>query len=1037
MKMKHAERSLTGLLVAWLLLMAVWLVPGSAWARIAPSGREATPALGAYEAPAEASMEMRGVSTVALGEGEESVAEGQRAGVPAGAGALRPAYTAERTSPAVSARAVKPRAPSGGDGTLKFILDPATQAAQNMRGLTLLAKSVMGMNANPKDTWPTPIKDGEKFPKNVGHFAVGYSIGEPSKDNYFLLKTESDAGNVFKLGSVEFEITVVANDELAQRQNYLIPKPHTVWKRNFKPNSYEGDDVNVYIHEISSKIPLQIKHYVDGREMSAPPAGWKLMYDQVREIGWGTDGMKVPQGAKLQYSWTPDGVQIDGVRRLPKQIKINGQAVNPIPVASAAGEWKVPADAGGVTIEVYWEKDVRKITCTVNDVNRQSRTELKLNGKVIDSGSSIDGKITKVGLEAHAKLGFTAFAVSVNGILTRLRESGNGSLLIDDVSLPAGGEDANIVVYYVPYDERGDYYTVSVDPSITNGTVTVNPPVAKVHDTIKLTITPDLGFACNGVTVTWKVLGMGDYTPFPIPSFKMIEASDVTVTATFEEFPGVVFTVNGGATVTINGNGGSYTATAGASDTQVTVPNVPLPTEGKVTVTSGGHTVEVPVKVDAGGVATPSDLTLHPVTVTVVEQGTTTGIANATVTAGGQTSAKTGGDGVATLYLVREVTYSDLGATAMGYNGISGQTLTVNGGGLATPDKIELAKAGTHSVAFTVSPGATVTVKDGSNVTHTAQDADNDGSVTVPGVPEITTGGTVTVASGGHTVEVPVKVDEHGVATPRDLTLHAVTVTVVEQGTTTGIANATVTVGGQSVTADTDGVATLHLVKGVTYSDLGAAATGYTAISGQTLTVDGGGHATPDKIELTKAGQSDPYLHVFVVDENLRAIDGVSVSVNVSGEEPRVTDRAGHAAWQLKADGKYELTLKKDGYVMVTTSVKLDVRGHDLTVVMQRVAQADPKKEDPKGHVTAVESELLAGASLYPNPAREYTTLQGIEHAEMVSILTLSGVEVQRLAVPGEREHKLDVSSLAEGIYLVVLETRGGERRTLKLVVRR
>ena len=121
----------------------------------------------------------------------------------------------------------------------------------------------------------------------------------------------------------------------------------------------------------------------------------------------------------------------------------------------------------------------------------------------------------------------------------------------------------------------------------------------------------------------------------------------------------------------------------------------------------------------------------------------------------------------------------------------------------------------------------------------------------------------------------------------------------------------------------------------------------------------------------------------------------------------------------------------------MTAEVQLEVSGHDFTVVMQRVAQADPKKEDPKGPVTAVESELLAGASLYPNPAREYTTLRGLEHAEMVSVLTLSGVEVQRLAVPGEREHKLDVSSLAEGIYLVVLETRGGERRTLKLVVRR
>ena len=205
-----------------------------------------------------------------------------------------------------------------------------------------------------------------------------------------------------------------------------------------------------------------------------------------------------------------------------------------------------------------------------------------------------------------------------------------------------------------------------------------------------------------------------------------------------------------------------------------------------------------------------------------------------------------------------------------------------------------------------------------------------------------------------------------------------------------------------------------------------------------TLAVDGSGNAAPSEIALAKAGtagQSDPYLHVFVVDENLQAIE--KVSVNVSGEEPRVTDRAGHAAWQLAANRPYDLTLKKKGYVTVTTSVWLEALGHDLTVVMQREAKADPKKEDPKGQVTAVESELLAGASLYPNPAREFTTLHGLEHADAVSIFTLSGVEVQRLAVPGEREHKLDVSSLAEGIYLVVLETRGGERRVLKLVVRR
>ena len=499
----------------------------------------------------------------------------------------------------------------------------------------------------------------------------------------------------------------------------------------------------------------------------------------------------------------------------------------------------------------------------------------------------------------------------------------------------------------------------------------------------------------------------------------------------------MTFTVDNGATVTINGNGGTYTATAEAGKTEVKVPSVPDITTGgtvtvKATVDGQERVVTVPVTV-ANGVATPSDLKLHEVRVTVVEQGTATGIASATVTVGGQ-EATTDGSGVATLHLVKDVTYRDLGAAATGYTAIGGQTLTVDAAGVASPAQIALAKA-VPPVTVTVDGGATVTLVDADGKSYTETDTDGNGEVTLPNVP-VPTAGTVTVEANGHTVKVPVTVGADGTMSPRDLKLYPVTVTVVERGTATGIANATVTVGGQEATADGSGEATLHLVKDATYRDLGAAAAGYTAIGNQTLTVDANGDATPVQIELAKkAGQSNPYLHVFVVDENLQAIDKVSVSVKDEGSQD--TDPAGHAAWQLAANRPYDLTLKKKGYVTVTTSVWLEALGHDLTVVMQREAKADPKKEDPKGQVTAVESELLAGASLYPNPAREYTTLQGLEYADAVSILTLSGVEVQRLAVPGEREHQLDVSSLAEGIYLVVLETRGSERRTLKLVVRR
>ena len=348
MKKKHAERSLTGLLAAWLLLMAVWLVPGSAWARIAPNGGEATPARGAYETLVEMDVAMRGVSTAAPREREESVAEGQREGVPTGVGALRPAYAAERTSPTVSAREVKPRAPSG-YGKLHFFVDSATRKELNIGLCVLFAQAVWGSNGN-NDGWgfaARPVKEEGEFVKDVGHFSVGYSIGEPSNNNRTYFKTEADAGNVFNLNDSVFEITVVANDNLAKPGDHPGVK-RTVWMRN------NGDNVNVYIHKIRAKISLQIKHYVDGREILAPEE-LKLLYDQVRKVGWGTDGMRVPYGATLQYGWEHGEVLVDGVLRRPK-IKINGQAVNPIPATSKTGEWVVPYNADSVTIKVEWEK---------------------------------------------------------------------------------------------------------------------------------------------------------------------------------------------------------------------------------------------------------------------------------------------------------------------------------------------------------------------------------------------------------------------------------------------------------------------------------------------------------------------------------------------------------------------------------------------------------------------------------------------------------------------------------------------------------
>ena len=325
MKKKHAERSLTGLLAAWLLLMAVWLVPGSALARIAPSGREATPAWGAYEVPAEASMEMRGVSTVALGEGEESVAEGQREGVSESAGALRPAYTAERTSPEVSARVGRPRAPSG-NGVLHFILGNDIKDDPNFSGMSFVVNSC---NPSGTDDGKDYIFDEQEFKGGVGHFRVGLAPGLISGKNCECFELDDVSKGIFSYRGSQYEITVLVEGEVFSKAPYN-QNGFAVWQRKYTNN------VDIYIRKVVEKIPLKVKYYVDGNEEPLHEEGLNVVYDVVRPAGWDADShggaVLVPPGSTLQYSWE-FGSTLDGDVVRPMLIKIDGAEVE-IPEAS-------------------------------------------------------------------------------------------------------------------------------------------------------------------------------------------------------------------------------------------------------------------------------------------------------------------------------------------------------------------------------------------------------------------------------------------------------------------------------------------------------------------------------------------------------------------------------------------------------------------------------------------------------------------------------------------------------------------------------
>ena len=720
--------------------------------------------------------------------------------------------------------------------------------------------------------------------------------------------------------------------------------------------------------------------------------------------------------------------------------------------------WGVTYEKGAAARAGYSTATINKFTVDEHGAADPGAVELEKKALEIvtvtvkDNGSNVEGA--------------TVTLISSDGTRYEEKTDGNGKAAIQDVPVPTEGtvtveKDGKIVTVPVEVDADGHINPPVVDIADANvwpvkvtvveqGAVTPKKPIANATVTVGAQTSAATG--ADGVATlhllkgkTYKevkamaagyddtcvaltVYASGDYNPREMALVK-------------KAVKGVTVKVNESATVTlVDGAGDSHTATDSEARGEVSLPGVPVTTTGKVTVTAavGGKTreLEVPVTVDKDGTVHPGDLTLHPVKVKVVDSQSKQPIEGAKVTAGGQTSAAADAEGMVTLYLAKGLTYAGVKAGAAGYIDRSDITLSVYGQWPVVPGEIELVLKPRENVTVSVDANATVTLVDADAKSYTGTETGGSGKVTLVDVP-VPTKGTVTVEANDHTVTVPVTVGADGTMSPSDLTLHPVTVTVVDGQSGQPIRGAMVTVGAQaSAATGADGVATLYLVAGVTYTDVKAVANRYETTTVDelkvTVTTSGSATATPDRIEMLP---QEPYLHVFVVDENLQAIEKVSVSVKEEGS--KTTDSAGHAAWKLTAGKEYELTLEKEGYITVTAKVRLSELGHDLTVVMQRVAQADPKKEDPKGQVTAVESALLAGAALYPNPAREYATLQGLEHADAVSIFTLSGVAVQRLAVPGEREHKLDVSSLAEGIYLVVLETRGGERRVLKLVVRR
>ena len=80
----------------------------------------------------------------------------------------------------------------------------------------------------------------------------------------------------------------------------------------------------------------------------------------------------------------------------------------------------------------------------------------------------------------------------------------------------------------------------------------------------------------------------------------------------------------------------------------------------------------------------------------------------------------------------------------------------------------------------------------------------------------------------------------------------------------------------------------------------------------------------------------------------------------------------------------------------------------------------------------------LTQLSLFPNPVKDFTTLKwGTPETATIEVFSISGQVLLQESVINQSQQTLDLSTLANGLYLLVITNAQGHTGTLKIIVRR
>ena len=177
-----------------------------------------------------------------------------------------------------------------------------------------------------------------------------------------------------------------------------------------------------------------------------------------------------------------------------------------------------------------------------------------------------------------------------------------------------------------------------------------------------------------------------------------------------------------------------------------------------------------------------------------------------------------------------------------------------------------------------------------------------------------------------------------------------------------------------------------------------------------TLTAD----LPPVEVTLEKTTQPTTVILTFEVkDETGQAVQDATVQI---ANLEKKTDGAGVAKCEI------ELSNKETSYVVTKTGYKKYTRF--VTPTSNQTISVQLERE-----TTPVESVALSVVALRPNPASTVLLVDNAAEVERVSVISLRGVTLLRQEnAGGEATVRIDVTSLAEGMYLLRVEATGASR---------